>query len=139
MPLTDIVGQSLVSATLMSRTSGRGIDDLEHLKQCIVDILLTPLGSRVMRRDYGSDLLKLVDHPIGPLLGLKIRMAVVTALNKWEPRLRLTQITIDNDGFTDGSLTFALEGYYLLQGRSIRLSDISLDFFKTSRYATQPI
>ena len=44
-------------------TSGKPISGLDHLRQSIADILTTPIGSRVMRRDYGSLLPGLIDQP----------------------------------------------------------------------------
>ncbi|MED0543895.1 baseplate assembly protein, partial [Escherichia marmotae] len=38
----------------MNRSDGLTVTDLEHISQSIGDILRTPVGSRVMRRDYGS-------------------------------------------------------------------------------------
>ena len=38
----------------MNRRDGLTVTDLEHISQSIGDILRTPVGSRVMRRDYGS-------------------------------------------------------------------------------------
>ena len=38
----------------MNRNTGLGISDTEHISQSMRDILLTPVGSRVMRREYGS-------------------------------------------------------------------------------------
>ena len=41
--------------TGMSRETGRACDDeLAHIRQSIRDILTTPVGSRIKRRDYGS-------------------------------------------------------------------------------------
>ena len=34
----------------MSRHSGMAIEDLDHIRQSVSDILQTPVGSRVMRR-----------------------------------------------------------------------------------------
>lgn len=48
----------------MNASTGKELEGLNHLKQSIVDILTTPIGSRVMRRDYESRLLELVDKPI---------------------------------------------------------------------------
>ena len=48
----------------MNAETGRELTGLEHLKQSIADILNTPIGSRVMRRDYGSRLFELIDAPI---------------------------------------------------------------------------
>ncbi|EDJ4804012.1 baseplate assembly protein, partial [Salmonella enterica] len=38
----------------MNRNTGLAISDSEHIGQSMRDILLTPVGSRVMRREYGS-------------------------------------------------------------------------------------
>ena len=35
----------------MNRNTGRAVAGLEHLRQSVADILTTPVGSRVMRRD----------------------------------------------------------------------------------------
>ena len=48
----------------MSRETGTALDGNAHLAQSIGDILSTPLGARVMRRDYGSDLPDLIDRPL---------------------------------------------------------------------------
>ncbi|HHH7531540.1 TPA: baseplate assembly protein, partial [Escherichia coli] len=47
----------------MNRNTGLGISDTEHISQSMRDILLTPVGSRVMRREYGSLLSALIDMP----------------------------------------------------------------------------
>ncbi|MDE8403875.1 baseplate assembly protein, partial [Klebsiella pneumoniae] len=38
----------------MSRDTGRAITETDHLCQSVRDILLTPQGSRLARREYGS-------------------------------------------------------------------------------------
>ena len=48
----------------MNVLNGRSLTGLDHLKQSIADILNTPIGSRVMRRDYGSKLFSLIDAPL---------------------------------------------------------------------------
>ncbi|CRY18829.1 phage baseplate assembly protein [Yersinia enterocolitica] len=45
----------------MSRNTGRAITDADHISQSIADILITPVGSRVTRRTYGSLLSELID------------------------------------------------------------------------------
>lgn len=44
----------------MSRDSGKELKGIDHLRQSITDILTTPVGTRVWRRDYGSRLPRLV-------------------------------------------------------------------------------
>ena len=38
----------------MNNTNGKVITDIDHLRQSVRDILLTPQGSRIARREYGS-------------------------------------------------------------------------------------
>ncbi|MBB2777202.1 UNVERIFIED_ORG: phage baseplate assembly protein W, partial [Comamonas terrigena] len=38
----------------MDRTTGRRISGIDHVRQSVADILTTPLGSRLERRNYGS-------------------------------------------------------------------------------------
>ncbi|HCN7578403.1 TPA: GPW/gp25 family protein [Escherichia coli] len=79
----------------MNRNTGLGISDTEHISQSIRDILLTPVGSRVMRREYGSLLSALIDMPQNPALRLQIMVACYSAIQKWEPRIRLTAISFE--------------------------------------------
>jgi phage baseplate assembly protein W len=106
----------------MSAVDGRILDDLSHLHQSITDLLTTRLGSRVMRRDYGSRLFELVDRPIGPELKADIHMAVAEALDRWEPRLRL--LSVDIDGASPGKVNLDLLGEYLPDGKRITLEGI---------------
>lgn len=55
----------------MSRTDGRLLTDEEHISQSLSDILRTPVGSRVMRREYGSLLPDMIDQPQTPALELQ--------------------------------------------------------------------
>ena len=93
----------------MSRNDGQTIADTDHLRQSVRDILLTPQGSRLARREYGSLLSALIDQPQNPALRLQIMSAVYVALNRWEPRLALDSITI-NSNF-DGSMVVELTGH----------------------------
>lgn len=46
----------------MNSHTGLSISEVEHIRQSVRDILVTPVGSRVMRREYGSLLSALEDH-----------------------------------------------------------------------------
>lgn len=94
--------------TGMNRNTGQTVTNIEHLRQSVRDILLTPQGSRVARREYGSLLSALIDQPQNPALHLQIMSAVYMALSRWEPRITLNSIVI-NSNF-DGSLTIELAG-----------------------------
>lgn len=106
----------------MSRIHGRELTGIEHLRQSIVDILTTPIGSRVMRREYGSRLFELIDAPTNRETLVDIYAAVAEALNQWEDRLQLEQIDITSA--IKGQLVLTLTGKYLLDGKAIKLDGI---------------
>lgn len=80
----------------MNRHTGTKLDsEQEHIRQAIADILLTPIGSRIERRDYGSQLYLLMDRPISNALLLQLVSASATALKKWEKRIEISQFTLN--------------------------------------------
>ncbi len=79
---------------MMSRTTGRAIGLADHISQSIADILTTPIGSRLMRRGYGSFLPELVDAPLTPANRLRLIAASAQAIMKWEPRTTVRRITL---------------------------------------------
>lgn len=89
--------------------TGRLIEGEAHLRQSIADILTTPIGSRVMRRDYGSLLPELVDQPFNGATRVKLYGATASALMRWEPRIRLTRIGL-TQGEQPGAFVLDLEG-----------------------------
>ena len=78
----------------MNVLTGQPISDIEHLKQSIRDILSTPIGSRVMRRDYGSRLFQRIDQPITGALIAEIYADVVEALFNFEPRFEVSNVSV---------------------------------------------
>lgn len=75
----------------MNRNTGQKItSEGEHIRQSIADILLTPIGSRIQRRDYGSLIPQLIDRPINHALLLQLSASAVMALNKWEKRVQVS-------------------------------------------------
>jgi len=75
----------------MDRATGKQLSGDEHLAQSIADILSTPLGSRVMRRDYGSLLPELLDRPLTAATRLLCAQATALAIARWEPRVTVRQ------------------------------------------------
>lgn len=82
----------------MDAGTGRRLAESAHLRQSVADILCTPLGARVMRRDYGSLLPELIDQPLNGATRLRAYAAAVIALMMWEPRLRLTSVAFGMQG-----------------------------------------
>ncbi|WP_429884764.1 GPW/gp25 family protein [Geoalkalibacter halelectricus] len=104
-----------------ARTGGP-LEGIDHLRQSIRDILTTPLGSRVMRRDYGGRLFELVDRPTDPALLVEIYAATAEALAKWEPRFVLTAVRADT--VAAGRVSLTLEGRHRPTGKPLTLEGI---------------
>ncbi|WP_371742429.1 hypothetical protein [Pantoea sp. EKM21T] len=59
----------------MERETGGMLTDLDHIQQSVRDILLPPVGTRVMHRQYGSLLSTLIDQAQNEELRLQIMSA----------------------------------------------------------------
>lgn len=108
----------------MNINTGRTISDLEHLRQSINNILSTPIGSRIMRREYGSRLFQRLDAPMTGELIAEIYADVVEALFNYEPRFKVTNVTVVS--IKDGHLVLDLVGKYLLTGETITINGINI-------------
>ena len=97
---------------MMNRTTGAAIATLQHITQSLADILTTPLGSRVMRRDYGSLVPYLIDQPDNAATQLRLVSAVTSAVMKWEPRVYLSRVAIAHDVLRPGYAEIQLRGRY---------------------------
>jgi len=108
----------------LNATTGQALSGLDHLRQSIKDILTTRIGTRVMRRDYGSRLPDLVDNPMTPRLAMELYAATADALDRWEPRLKLTHVKIASAA--PGRVVLDLEGIYLPDGRATVLAGLEV-------------
>ena len=66
----------------------------EKLRDNVVHILLTGVGERVMRRDYGAGLRGLVHDPINDALLSVVQHQVVKALAEGEPRVEVAAVRV---------------------------------------------
>lgn len=106
----------------ISVTDGKLLGGLDHLRQSVRDILMTPIGSRVMRRDYGSRLFELIDAPINRGTIMEIYAATAEALEKWEPRLQLQSVQVVSA--QPGQVELDMTALYLPEGKAITLEGI---------------
>ena len=106
----------------LNRHTGNSLSGIDHLYQSITDILTTPLGTRVMRRDYGSEVFDLLDRPMTPELTVDLHAAIAIALDRWEPRFSLEQVNVVSA--VAGKMTIDLIGRY--EGQSITLEGVAL-------------
>ena len=102
--------------------TGQALSGQEHLRQSVADILRTPIGTRLMRRDYGSRLFDLIDAPVNNVWKSECYAAVAEALDRWEPRLKLDKVRVVS--VSSGKVTLDLEGEYLPDGKPVTLEGL---------------
>ena len=101
---------ALLRLSGMDASTGQPLTGSAHLVQSIRDILTTPIGSRVMRRDYGSLVPDLIDGPQNDVTRMQLMSAVVIALATWEPRITLSIVDVrySQSGAVEAGLSGAL-------------------------------
>lgn len=105
--------------------TGKQLSGIAHLQQSIRDILTTRIGTRIMRREYGSRLPELIDNPLNELTKLEIFAESAIALQRWEPRFKLDRVYVESVS-DQGQIVIALEGKNLVDGKLIKIEGIVL-------------
>ena len=108
--------------------TGKHISGIQYLKQRIADVLTTPIGTRIMRREYGSKLFDLLDAPISKMTIINYYAATAEALSKpinGIPDFKLIKVFVSKVG--TGYLQIDVEGIYLPDMKKIKLEGIIVD------------
>lgn len=103
-------------------STGKPLEGIAHLRQSIRDILTTPIGSRVMRRTYGSRLFDLVDNPLNAQTLVEIFAATAEALLRWEPRLIVQRVQART--VSAGKIEVDIDAVYVPTGEPVFLDGI---------------
>ncbi|WP_107691871.1 GPW/gp25 family protein [Campylobacter concisus] len=77
---------------------------LTSIQESIRDILLTPLGSRVMLPEYGSRLFELIDRKVDDEFRADLACYVIEAVERWEKRVKIDEVRLI--GLKDHKLSF---------------------------------
>lgn len=105
----------MADSTGLNARTGEPLSDWGHVEQSIRKILTTPIGSRVMRRTFGSDLPDLVDRKMTAANILKVYSAAALVILRWEPRFRMSAGRIVKADAT-GRLAIEIYGTYYPRG-----------------------
>lgn len=79
---------------------------LVSIEESIKDILLTPLGSRVMLPNYGSRLFELVDRRVDDSFRADLAWYVIEAVGRWEKRVKIQKVKLNE--FFNKNLSFTI-------------------------------
>ena len=67
----------------------------EVILQAVTDIILTPIGTRLMLPSYGSNVSNVLFEPNSPVTASLVRQYVKEALDTWEKRATFVDVTIE--------------------------------------------
>lgn len=98
-------------STGVHSSTGKPLSDWQHVEQSIKTILNTAIGSRVMLRNFGSDLPRLIGRRMTPQNILLVYAAAASAIHAWEPRFRMRAGRVLNADVT-GRLQLEISGTY---------------------------
>lgn len=111
----------------MNRTTGKALSGIDHLRQRVADVLTTPIGTRIMRRDYGSRVFELIDNPMNERFKVEMTMAVYEAFkNPLNGLFDLVLMRVSVAADTDGHAYVDIEGKYVPTGEMMKLEQIAL-------------
>jgi hypothetical protein len=103
----------------VDRVTGRRLAGFSHVVQSINVIMTTRLGSRVMRRHFGSSAFSLLGRMLTADHIVRFFSVYCLAIELWEPRFRVVRVVPVRTTVDDlrlGRFAFAIEGEYRPRG-----------------------
>jgi phage baseplate assembly protein W len=76
----------------VNRVTGAPLAGFAHVEQSLAVIFTTRLTSRVLRRTFGFAGVRLLGQPLTPDRLLRFYMAIVIAVELWEPRFKVVAL-----------------------------------------------
>ena len=101
--------------------------DEEDIKQSLEILLSTRLGERVMLPEYGCALDEMLFEPLTTTLKTYMRELIRTAILRFEPRIELIAIDLNDSGELEGVVMILIE--YRIRATNTR-SNLVYPFFK---------
>lgn len=95
----------------LNHHTGATVDGWMHVVQSIETILVTRLNTRVFMRQFGSDVPVMVDMPMNDANIMALYVSVAEAIDRWEPRFELTDVTLSAEA--DGVMSLQMKGNHM--------------------------
>ena len=112
---------------VMDRNTGKALEGLDSLRQRLTDCLSFQRGTLVGARDYGADLLGILDRNMNPDFFMDAFVAVSEAVNNPANGLddfRLSQMGIS--AASENHVELTVLGEYVPTGKSITLEGLTI-------------
>ena len=101
--------------------------DDEDIKQSLEILLSTRLGERVMLPEYGCALDEMLFEPLTTTLKTYMRELIRTAILRFEPRVELMAVDLDDSGELEGRVLIMVD--YRIRATNTR-SNLVFPYFK---------
>lgn len=118
-----------VSSTIrvMDRTTGKWLDGIDSLRQRLADCLAFPKGSLVGRRNYGVELIDLLDRNMSPSFTMDVFMAISEAIA--EPENGIPDFILEQVGITaagENHLELVITGTWVPNDEAVTMEGIRI-------------
>jgi phage baseplate assembly protein W len=118
--VTEIIGTGVAFPLQVDRRGGIALArDETDIEQAIELILSTAPGERPMRPEFGCGVHDFVFDSIDAMTVGKMEVAIRTALDRWEPRVRVEKVEFDLSDVQAGRLIIDI-GYRVRATNSMR-------------------
>lgn len=108
----------------LDRKTGDLVQGWDRIKQSIEVILTTRVGTRLMRRWWGSSFLNMQDKPGSEEVIMSGMMAAIAAINTYEPEFKISKVSIDEMN-SDGEILITIDGVDIVD-RALKRSTVSI-------------
>jgi phage baseplate assembly protein W len=102
--------------------------DIECLKTCIRNILLTRRGTRRMLPDFGANLEDKLFEPLDEITAKAIGKVIMEQINQWDTSIIINQVSLEVD---EDRLRYNITIHY--SGRSVSINRNSIKFVLEKR------
>jgi phage baseplate assembly protein W len=108
--MSEIIGTGLGFPLRVDRTGGVAlVSGSDDINEAIMLILSTAPGERPMRPNFGCGIHDYIFESVDSYVVGRLEREIRIAIDRWEPRIELRQITIDTSNAADGELPIELE------------------------------
>ncbi len=112
----------------MNAQSGEPLEGIAYLKQRLRDVIITPLGSIVGARDFGSLLYQMLDKNLDSSFYMDAYVKLADAISN--PANGLDDFKLSNmsiETVADQQIEITVSGSYLATGEALQLDGIELN------------
>lgn len=79
--------------------------DADLIRQSIIQIIMTQKGERLMRPDFGSNVMRYIFENNTPTLAMQLKTEVYSAITKFEPRAIIQSVDVEQE---DSAVTITI-------------------------------